>query len=331
MSGSPVNSRRPRPSVVPMAKRKRKHRSAPDVKPSLPPVSAGLISTTRRVPPEIARPPYALTGDPGSSLSPLTRTSDEIAAMRRTGREAAEILLLAAEIVRPGITTDEIDRVVHDASIERGGYPSPLNYRGYPKSVCTSVNEVICHGIPDSRPLADGDIINIDVTLWKEGVHGDTSATFLVGDVDSASLRLVRETARALDLGIAAVSPGGPVSDIGRAIESHAVTHRLGVVREFIGHGIGTEFHTNLQIPHYYDRRLTTRLEVGTSFTIEPMFTLGSPDAGLWDDDWTAATIDGTRSAQFEHTLIVGAEGAERLTVTSSGECAHDLVATAVA
>ncbi len=314
-----------------MAKRKRKQRSIAGVEPSLPPITAGLVSSTRRVPAEIARPPYALTGDPGPSLSPLTRTPDELAAMRRTGQDAAEILLRAGEVVRPGITTDEIDRFVHDASVERGGYPSPLNYRGFPKSVCTSVNEVICHGIPDSRALADGDIINIDVTLWKDGVHGDTSATFLVGDVDELSLRLVRETARALDLGIAAVTPGGLVSEIGKAIESHAVRHRLGVVREFIGHGIGTEFHTNLQIPHYFDRRLTTRLEVDTSFTIEPMLTLGSPDAGLWDDDWTAATVDGTRSAQFEHTLIVGTDGAQRLTVTAAGECAHDLVAAAVA
>ena len=314
-----------------MAKRKRKQRHSPSSEPSLPPVAAGLISPARRVPSAIARPSYALTGDPGPSLSPPTRTPDEIAAMRRTGSDAAEILLRAAEVVRPGITTDDIDRVVHEASVERGGYPSPLNYRGYPKSVCTSVNEVICHGIPDSRPLADGDIINIDVTLWKNGVHGDTSATFLVGDVDNSSLGLVRETARALDLAIATVTPGGAVSDIGRVIESHATTHRLGVVREFIGHGIGIEFHTNLQIPHYYDRRLTTRLDLGTSFTIEPMLTLGSPDAGLWDDNWTAVTVDGSRSAQFEHTLIVGPDGADRLTTTPSGECAHDLVATSVA
>jgi methionyl aminopeptidase len=251
--------------------------------------------------------------------------------MRRTGQDAAEILLMAGTLVKPGITTDEIDRAVHEASIEKGGYPSPLNYRGFPKSVCTSVNEVICHGIPDSRPLADGDIINIDVTLWKDGVHGDTSATFLVGDVDDLSITLVRETARSLDLGIAAVTPGGLVSDIGKAIEGHAAKHRLGVVREFIGHGVGTEFHSNLQIPHYHERRLTTRLELGTSFTIEPMLTLGAPDAVVWDDDWTASTIDGTRTAQFEHTLVVSESGAERLTMTAAGECAHDLVAAELA
>ena len=249
--------------------------------------------------------------------------------MRRTGAAAAEILLRAGDVVRPGITTDEIDRIVHDLSVEAGGYPSPLNYRGYPKSVCTSVNEVICHGIPDSRPLADGDIINIDVTLYRDGVHGDTSATFLVGDVDPESVKLVEVTLESLNLAIDAVTPGGPVSDIGQAIERHATKHRLGVVREFIGHGVGTEFHTSLQIPHYHDRRLTTPLDVGTSFTIEPMLTLGVPDSVMWDDGWTASTADGTRTAQFEHTLLMTEAGAERLTVTTAGECAHDRVQSA--
>lgn len=251
--------------------------------------------------------------------------------MRRTGAMAAEILLRAGQLVVPGTTTDKIDEFVHQACVDAGGYPSPLNYRGFPKSVCTSVNEVICHGIPDSRPLADGDIINIDVTLYREGVHGDTSTTFLVGEVDEASLRLVRETARALDLGIAAVRPDGLVNEIGKAIENHARRHRLGVVREFIGHGVGTEFHTRLQIPHYYERRLQTRLAPMTSFTIEPMLTLGEPHALMWDDDWTAVTADGTRTAQFEHTLLVAAEAVERLTVTAAGECAHDHVADLVA
>lgn len=312
-----------------MAKRKRRNGQAAGVGPSLPPITPGLLSPMRRVPADIQRPPYAITGDPGASVSSLIRTADEIEAMRRTGAAAAEILLRSGELVRPGTTTDEIDRVVHDLSVEAGGYPSPLNYRGFPKSVCTSVNEVICHGIPDSRPLADGDIVNIDVTLFREGVHGDTSATFLVGDVDAASVALVDITLQSLELAIDAVSPGGPVSDIGKAIERHAVKHRLGVVREFIGHGVGTEFHTNLQIPHYYDRRLTTPIEVGTSFTIEPMLTLGESDSLMWDDGWTAVTIDGTRTAQFEHTLIMTDDRAERLTLTAAGECAHDRVRAA--
>ena len=309
-----------------MAKRKRRSPRPSLVEPSYPPVVPGLLSPTRRVPAAIKRPPYALTGQPPPSRSALVRTPDELAAMRRTGAAAAEILIRAGALVRPGVTTDEIDRLVHELSIEAGGYPSPLNYRGYPKSVCTSVNEVICHGIPDSRPLCDGDIINIDVTLYREGVHGDTSATFPVGDVAEESVNLVEVTLESLDLAIAALGPNAMVRDIGRAIESHAMKHRLGVVREFIGHGVGTEFHSGLQIPHYHDRRLTIPLEYGTTFTIEPMLTLGSPDAAMWDDEWTAVTIDGSRTAQFEHTLVMGEGGAERLTVTEAGECAHDLV-----
>lgn len=309
-----------------MAKRKKRQRV---VRPSLPPVQAGLLSPPRRVPPEIVRPPYAESGDPGPSVSSLERTPDELAAMRRTGAAAAEILLRVGQRVRPGVTTDELDRFVHDASLAAGGYPSPLNYRGYPKSVCTSINEVICHGIPDSRPLAEGDIINIDVTLYRDGVHGDTSATFFVGEVDDDSRQLVVETAMALQLGIDAVRPNGLVNEIGQAIERHARRHQLGVVRDFIGHGVGTEFHSNLQIPHYYERRLTSRLPLGTTFTIEPMLTLGEPEAFMWDDNWTAVTADGTRTAQFEHTLVVGEQGAERLTLTPAGDCAHDLLVPA--
>ncbi|RMH79380.1 MAG: type I methionyl aminopeptidase [Actinomyces sp.] len=310
-----------------MAKRKRQGspRAVIDVPPSDPPVRPGLLSPPRPVPRHIERPPYARTGDPGPSVSSLVRTPEELAAMRRAGRLAAEVLIVAGENLRVGMTTDEIDRIVHEATIERGGYPSPLGYRGYPKSVCTSVNEVICHGIPDSRPLADGDIVNIDVTLYIDGVHGDTSATFMLGDVDEHSQRLVAETRNALELGIAAVRPGAPVNVIGRAIESHARRHGLGVVREFIGHGIGTEFHSRLQIPHYHDRRATTRLEEGMTFTIEPMLTLGRPDVAMWDDEWTAVTLDGRRTAQFEHTLVVTPEGAEKLTVTADGTCAHEL------
>ena len=271
-----------------------------------------------------------MTGDPGPSVSSLVRSPDEIAAMRRAGAAAAEILIRAGEAVAVGVTTDEIDRLVHELTVEMDGYPSPLNYKGFPKSVCTSVNEVICHGIPDSRPLADGDIMNIDVTIFLGGVHGDTSATFLIGDVDPNSVHLVTETRRSLELGIAAARPGGPVSLIGQAIESHAVSQGLGVVREFIGHGVGTEFHSNLQIPHYHDRRATTPLEIGTSFTIEPMLTLGAPESLMWDDGWTAVTRDGRRTAQFEHTLVMGEHGAEIMTVTPSGDCAHDLVLASV-
>jgi len=280
----------------------------------------------RTVPAGIGRPPYAATGDPGPSQSSSVRTPDEIERMRAAGRAAAEILLEAAPAVVPGVTTDRIDEVVHQASVARGGYPSPLNYRGYPKSVCTSVNEVICHGIPDSRPLADGDIVNVDVTIYLDGVHGDSSVTLLVGDVDDHSRRLVAETRTAMNAGIAAAGPGQPVHAIGRAIERHARRHGLGVVREFIGHGIGTEFHSGLQIPHYHDPRASTVLVPGMTFTVEPMLTLGDPACALGDDDWTAVTRDGRRTAQFEHTVLVTDDGLEILTVAGDGTVPADVL-----
>lgn len=245
--------------------------------------------------------------------------------MARTGALAAEILIRACERAVPGATTDSLDRFVHDAAVAAGAYPSPLGYRGFPKSVCTSVNEVICHGIPDSRELADGDIVNIDVTVYREGVHGDTSVTVMVGDVDEHSRRLVVETRAALYAGIEAVRPGAPVSAIGRAIETCAGRSGLGVVREFIGHGVGTEFHAGLQIPHYYDRFADTALAEAMTFTIEPMLTLGSPEVVIWTDQWTAVTRDGRRTAQFEHTLACVDGGAQILTATPAGECAHDM------
>ena len=221
--------------------------------------------------------------------------------------------------VEPGVTTDRLDEIVHDATIARGGYPSPLNYRGYPKSVCTSVNEVICHGIPDSRPLAEGDIVNIDVTIYLNGVHGDTSVTLPVGGIAEHDRLLIQQTLVAMNEGIAAAGPGRPVHAIGRAIERHARRHGLGVVREFIGHGIGTEFHSGLQIPHYHDPRANTILRPGMTFTVEPMLTLGAPACAMWDDDWTAVTQDGRRTAQFEHTVLVTDDGIEVLTVTADG------------
>ncbi|MYI14782.1 MAG: type I methionyl aminopeptidase [Acidimicrobiaceae bacterium] len=313
-----------------MAKRKRRVPAgvgASSVPVSDPPVRTGLVSSQRPVPAVIDRPPYTRLpgGEPGPPVSSVVRTSEELAAMRRTGALAAEVLIAACGRVTEGITTDAIDRFVHDAAVAAGAYPSPLGYRGFPKSVCTSVNEVICHGIPDSRRLAAGDIVNIDVTVYREGVHGDTSVTLMVGDVDDHSRRLVDETRAALYKGIGVVRAGVPVSEIGRAIETHASRHRLGVVREFIGHGVGTEFHSGLQVPHYYDRRAATLLEEAMTFTIEPMLTLGSPEAAMWDDGWTAVTRDGRRTAQFEHTLACTADGAEILTRTASGECAHEL------
>jgi methionyl aminopeptidase len=276
------------------------------------------------VPESIARPPYAVTGQPPATRGSNTQTPDVIERMRVAGVLAAEVLLEVGDAVRTGITTDELDAITHEATISRGCYPSPLNYRGFPKSVCTSVNEVICHGIPDSRPLVDGDIVNLDVTVFHDGVHGDTSATFLVGDVDERSQHLVRETRIALHRGIEAVRPGAHVYDIGRAIEDSATAAGLGVVREFIGHGIAEQFHGGLQILHYFDPRADAVLEVGMTFTIEPMITLGSPDLRVWDDGWTAVTRDGSRSAQFEHTLVVTPDGCDILTLTAEGLSAVD-------
>jgi methionyl aminopeptidase len=277
-------------------------------------VLPGTVTPMRPVPEHIARPPYAESGEVEAWDEPRIKSPDVIERMRHAGAVAAEILRLGGEAVRPGVTTEEIDVYVHDLYVERGAYPSPLNYHGYPKSLCTSVNEVICHGIPDSRALEDGDIVNLDVTAYIGGVHGDTNATFLVGDVDPASRQLVRVTEECTWHGIEAVKPGRPISDIGRAIEDHAKRYRYGVVRAFIGHGIGEQFHTDVQVLHYYDSRATTIMRPGMTFTIEPMIAMGGWQHRMWDDGWTAVTADGKRTAQFEHTVLVTDGGAEVLT-----------------
>ncbi len=282
-------------------------------------IRPGRVSPMRTVPPDISRPDYAETGDPGSSAEAMVKPAEVIERMRLAGRVAADVLAETAAAVCPGVTTDEIDAVCHDACIRRGAYPSPLNYHGFPKSVCTSVNEVICHGIPDDRPLADGDIVNLDVTVFLGGVHGDTNGTFGVGDVDEVSERLVRVTRECLELGIAAVRPGRPISDIGAAIERHASRHAFGVVRTFVGHGIGTRFHGPPSVPHYYAPSAVTEMRPGMTFTIEPMITVGSWRERIWDDGWTAVTADGRRTAQFEHMLVVTDDGAEILTLRADG------------
>jgi methionyl aminopeptidase len=286
-------------------------------------VQPGVISPLRTVPEEIPRPEYAIAPSDGEPLrwrEPLVKSADVLARMRVAGRVAAEVLAETGAAVRPGITTDEVDAVCHQACISRGAYPSPLGYRGYPKSVCTSINEVICHGIPDDRPLADGDIVDLDVTVFLNGVHGDTNGTFLVGDVDDASRRLVRVTEECLQLGIGAVRPGRPISDIGRAIDAQAAKYHFGVVRMFVGHGIGEQFHTEPSVPHFFTPSASTIMQPGMTFTIEPMITMGTWRERMWDDGWTAVTADGRRAAQFEHTLVVGADGAEVLTVRSDGK-----------
>ncbi len=275
-------------------------------------VRAGRISPELAVPPGIRRPPYAL--DP-ASLQGATPPGDFIERMRAAGRAAREVLDETGAAVAPGVTTDELDRIAHAAYLARGGYPSTLRYRGYPKSVCTSVNEVICHGIPDDRPLVEGDIVDIDVTIYLDGVHGDCNATYAVGAIDDDSARLIEVTHESMWHGIAQVRGGEPLHNVGRAIQRHAEPHGFGVVRTFVGHGIGTEFHTAPSVPHYYDPTANQPMVAGTTFTIEPMINLGGWEVGtIWPDGWTAPTRDGSRSAQFEHTVLVLPDGVDVLT-----------------
>jgi methionyl aminopeptidase len=277
-------------------------------------VMPGRVSPMLTVPAGIVPTDYYLTGRPSRRDEPMVKSPDVIERMRKACRIAAEVLEVTGRAVAPGVTTDELDRVAHQAYLERGAYPSTLNYHGYPKSICTSVNEVICHGIPDDRPLEDGDIVNIDVTAYIDGVHGDCSATFLAGQVDAEARQLVEVTRECRDRGIGAVAPGRPLSDIGRAIQVHAEAHGYGVVRTFVGHGIGEQFHLPPNVPHYFTASASTMMKPGMTFTIEPMITAGSWRERMWDNVWTAVTTDGRRTAQFEHTLVVTESGAEVLT-----------------
>ncbi len=277
-------------------------------------VRPGRVGPQRGVPVEIVRPEYAATGHPRHAGDPGPLDAATLARMRRACRAAAAVLAEIGPLVAPGVTTDSIDAATHAAYLARGGYPSTLNYHGFPKSLCTSVNEVVCHGIPDDRRLQEGDIVNLDVTVYLEGVHGDCSATYAVGRIDAESERLVRVTRECLDRGIAAVRPGRPIADIGRAIEPFAREHGYGVVRNYGGHGIGTAFHTGLHVPHHIEPRASTLMRPGMVFTIEPMLTMGTHETLEWPDGWTVVTADGRRSAQFEHTVLVTEAGVEILT-----------------
>ena len=278
------------------------------------PLTPGRISPRRAVPGAIVRPEYVDRPAPEPFHGSEVKDAETIERMRVAGRIGAQALAAVGEAVRPGITTDELDRIGHEFLLDHGAYPSTLGYRGFPKSLCTSLNEVICHGIPDSTVLMDGDICNIDITAFIGGVHGDTNATFLVGDVAPEVRDLVERTREATMRAIKAVRPGRPLSVIGRVIESYAKRFGYGVVRDFTGHGIGTSFHTGLIIPHYDDPALTTPIQAGMTFTIEPMLTLGTYQYDLWDDGWTVVTKDRSWTAQFQHTLLVTDAGAEILT-----------------
>jgi len=250
----------------------------------------------------------------------------EIALMREVGRLAAGTLERVGPILRAGITTQEINDFVHADTLRLGARPAPLNYKGFPKSVCTSINEVVCHGIPDDTELLDGDIINVDITAYLDGVHGDLNATFFVGDVDPETVLLVDRTREALARGIRAVAPGREINVIGRAIESYARRFGYGVVRDFTGHGVGESFHSGLIVPHYDAApAFDTVMEPGMVFTIEPMLTMGTPEhPGIvewdeWPDEWTVTTRDRSLTAQFEHTLVVTERGSELLTLPTDG------------
>ncbi|KAI7907476.1 peptidase M24, structural domain-containing protein [Cokeromyces recurvatus] len=269
----------------------------------------------RSVPEHIMRPPYAEHGTTSSWAPKIVIQKDEEyrLGMRRAGQLAKRILSMSSSLCQPGITTNEIDRAVHQAIIEQDAYPSPLNYNGFPKSVCTSINNIIAHGIPDDRPLKDGDIINVDVTVYLNGYHGDTSATFLVGNVDEKGKALVECTKECLDKAISICGPNVPYKEIGRVICEHATKFGYSVSDELSGHGIGSEFHCLPLIYHHLNEEEGV-MESGTTFTIEPILCQGSAIGIMWPDQWTISTVDGSRSAQFEHTLYIHDDGVEILT-----------------
>jgi methionyl aminopeptidase len=274
----------------------------------------GSLTPMRSVPAGIPRPEYVGKKAPMKHAGSDVQSQEIIEKMRIAGRIAALALAEVGANVVPGVTTDELDRIGHEFLLDNNAYPSTLGYRDFPKSLCASLNEVICHGIPDSTVVQDGDICNIDITAFIHGVHGDTNATFLAGEVDEQSRLLVERTQESLTRAIDAVRPGRPINVIGRVIESYAKRFNYGVVRDFTGHGISTTFHSGLIIPHYDTSHFDTVIEEGMTFTIEPMLTLGTHTWDMWDDDWTVVTKDRLRSAQFEHTLVVTATGAEILT-----------------
>lgn len=276
----------------------------------------GTVGPARPVPASIPRPEYVGRPGPTKSEASEVRSPEIIEAMRIASKIAARALAEVGKAIVPGVTTDELDRIGHEYLLDHQAYPSTLGYRGFPKSLCSSINEVICHGIPDTTVVADGDIVNIDITAFIGGVHGDTNATFLAGDVDEESRLLVERTEESLRRAIKAVMPGREINVIGRTIASYAKRFGYGVVRDFTGHGVAESFHTGLIIPHYDAAPAYSRLiEPGMTFTIEPMLTLGTIEWDMWDDDWTAVTRDRKRTAQFEHTLLVNEDGAEILTL----------------
>ena len=276
----------------------------------------GTLSPKRVVPAHIDRPEYMFHSGPEVVTASDIKTPETVEKIRRAGRIAAQAMEAAAAAIAPGVTTDALDKIAHEYLCDHGAYPSCLGYMGFPKSICTSINEVICHGIPDSTVLNEGDIINLDVTAYIDGVHGDTNATYGVGQIDEESALLIERTRNSMMRAIKAVRPGREVNVLGRVIESYAKRFDYGVVRDYTGHGVGEAFHSGLIIPHYDSAPLDdTVMEVGMVFTIEPMLTLGTIEWEQWDDGWTVVTKDRSRTAQFEHTLVVTEDGADILTL----------------
>ncbi|OAH25075.1 type I methionyl aminopeptidase [Corynebacterium stationis] len=276
----------------------------------------GKPTPVRKVPDHIERPEYVWKDTVQEAMGePFVQTPETIEAMREASKIAANALKEAGAAVAPGVTTDEVDRVAHEYMCDHGAYPSTLGYLGFTKSTCVSLNEIICHGIPDSTVIQEGDIVNIDVTAYKNGVHGDTNATFLAGDVSEEHRLLVERTKEAMMRGIKVAKPGREINVIGRVIESYANRFGYNVVRDFTGHGVGPTFHNGLVVLHYDSTAYRNVLEPGMTLTIEPMLNLGSLEYDIWPDDWTVQNRDGKFTAQFEHTIVITEDGNEILTI----------------
>lgn len=283
-------------------------------------LTPGKPTPIRTVPKHIERPEYVWKDDVQENVGePFIQPPEVIEALRETSRIAANALQVAGAAVQPGVTTDEVDRIAHEYMLDHGAYPSTLGYRGFEKSSCVSLNEIICHGIPDTTVIQEGDIANIDITAFKNGVHGDTNATFLAGEVTEEHRLLVERTHEAMMRGIKVAKPGREINVIGRVIEAYAKRFGYNVVRDFTGHGVGPTFHNGLVVLHYDSDTYRDILEPGMTLTIEPMINLGSLEYDVWDDDWTVQNFDGQFTAQFEHTIVITDDGNEILTLPDSG------------
>lgn len=274
----------------------------------------GSLSPSRKVPAHIVRPEYVGKPGPKPHTGGDRYSAEQLAAIRKASKLAAQALQLVLSSAKPGMTTDELDAIGHEFLVSNDAYPSTLGYRGFPKSLCTSVNEVICHGIPDDTVLEEGDVLNVDITAYIGGAHGDNNGTVLIGDGPQETKDLIARTHEAMMRGIKAALPGRQVNVIGRTIEAYANRFGYGVVRDFTGHGVGTSFHTGLIIPHYDAPEYDTVIEEGMVFTVEPMINMGTHEWEMWDDDWTVVTKDRKLTAQFEHTILITESGPEILT-----------------